>query len=79
MPAAGSTDKTKQAAKLPLAQNPPLLLPAFSSPPATPVSAAAAESITKTKQAVELLKKVGAYADVEKAKVRSSCTSTANK
>ncbi|KAI7839752.1 hypothetical protein COHA_006556 [Chlorella ohadii] len=28
----------------------------------------AAESITKTKQAVELLKKVGAYADVEKAK-----------
>lgn len=29
----------------------------------------ATESITKTKQAVELLKKVGAYADVEKAKV----------
>ncbi len=35
------------------------------------LSSCPVESITKTKQAVELLKKVGAYADVEKAKVRA--------
>lgn len=41
-------------------------LPTVWPPPHLP---ACAESITKTKAAIELLKKIGAFADVEKAKV----------